>query len=101
MPSQYKRVYPHVSPQVYERLEKCADEHNVKKPDNDDPNVSRFACDILKLFLSLDRMDGMQEFKAEDGSTTLDIIQRATYQFINKSKDDADAKKKFKDRKLN
>ena len=66
-----------------------AEEHNVLKED-DTPNVSRFAYDILRFFLKLERMEGMDHFKGKDGSTTMDVIRRATHQFLNNTADTAD-----------
>ena len=87
---QSKRLYPSVSPSAYDRLEASAEEHNVLKED-DTPNVSRFAYDILRFFLNLERMEGMDNFKGKDGSTTMDVIRRATHQFLNNTEDDDDA----------
>ena len=82
MPQESKRLYPSVSPSAYDRLALSAKEHHVLKED-DTPNVSRHANNILRLFLILEQMEGMEAFKASDGSTTTDIIKRATYQFLN------------------
>ena len=88
MAQESKRLYPRISPSSYERLSESAEQHDVIKED-ETPNVSRFVSDILLLFLRLERMEGMDAFKASDGSTTMDVIRRATYQFLNPD-DEAD-----------
>ena len=82
MPQESKRLYPRISPSSFQRLSESAEQHDVLKED-DTPNVSRFVSDILLLFLRLERMEGMDACKASDGSNTMDIIRRATYQFLN------------------
>ena len=82
MTQESKRLYPRISPSSFQRLSESAEQHDVLKED-DTPNVSRFVSDILLLFLRLERMEGMDALKASDGSNTMDIIRRATHQFVN------------------
>ena len=96
---QSKRLYPSVSGAAHDRLAECAVEHDVVKED-ETPNVSRFANQILLFFLTLDRMDGMGQLKSEDGSTTMDVIRRATYQSVN-NKDDPEDDAAHENRHLN
>ena len=88
MPQKSKRFYTSVPPYAYPRLEESAKEHNVFKED-ETPNVSRFAKNIILWFLKLEGMEGMDTLKASDGSTTMDIIQRATHQFVQKTEDES------------
>ena len=103
MPQKSKRFYTSVPPYAYPRLEESAKAHNVFKDDEEDetPNVSRFAKNIILWFLKLEGMEGMDTLKASDGSTTMDIIQRATHQFVQKNEDESETETSQQKRRFN
>ena len=82
MPQKSKKISISVAPSTYRRLEELATELNFVT-ESENPNVSRLIRDgFIRFFLSLDRMDGMTEYKEKTGRKTPDIIRSATYQTV-------------------
>ena len=53
----------------------------------DEPNIPRLIRDgIIRPIVSAHRHEKMNSYKEKEGSTTMDVVRRATHQFIDTEK---------------
>ena len=78
-----KKVTISMSSTIYSRLHDVAADHEILRQKDDAPSATRAIHEIIRNFLSVEKMEGLANVKKSEHATTMQIIRTAVSAYIN------------------